>query len=582
MAEDVGELVIRAVAPEDVAGRRAAFDALVGRFQDMAFAYAYGRLGDRGLAEDAAQEAFVSAWLNLRQLRTPEAFPGWFRQILARQCSRVASGREEAVDSAALDVPAPPSNDPATRVETLDLREWIAGLPEHERTAVLLFYVGDQSLKEVGALLGITPNAVKQRLFSARKRLRGRMTRQMTEELNKQRPSRNEGFAEEVRLKVRAFGGDYEALADLIERSEAGAPPEHLDVDDDRREWLANRRVFDAQGLIPRAYTVERRDNGETLAYGCIERVDKPKTGEYPPTGRPGVSTYRVHVVAVEGAVEAGAVASLYGRLERDALSLGAETIWCRDTSEHLDVVDVLRGVGFEELYRVNEWHVSVGDWPVRSGSTEVASPLPAVDGSQRQRKEPVIDWSQRQGKEPAVWLQRDRRGLVVTTLAREMAAGRDCVSLLHALWNASGGRPGRVEPLLREQIEERLARPHVVPESYFLAVKAGRVVGVLVLRRPHASAGSKADFGFRVLTGGEDTEIEGALLGAAVDYGRSHGVSTMTAYFWDEDTDSAYLDGVGLRPSVQLIVLEKRLLNRGGDRESAGVERGIERVTPR
>jgi DNA-directed RNA polymerase specialized sigma24 family protein len=101
MSEEVGALVVRALAPrEDLGSRYLAFEELVLRFQDMAFACAYGRLGDRGLAEDAAQEAFVSAWLNLDQLRSPEAFPGWFRRILLRHCSRLARARGPATAGA--------------------------------------------------------------------------------------------------------------------------------------------------------------------------------------------------------------------------------------------------------------------------------------------------------------------------------------------------------------------------------------------------------------------------------------------------------------------------------------------------
>ena len=58
-----------------VADKQQAFDQIVRRFQDLAFACAYSVLGDFGLAEDAAQEAFLTAWRHLDQLRTPEAFP---------------------------------------------------------------------------------------------------------------------------------------------------------------------------------------------------------------------------------------------------------------------------------------------------------------------------------------------------------------------------------------------------------------------------------------------------------------------------------------------------------------------------
>ncbi len=54
-------------------GDLAAFAALIGRYQDLAFAAAYARLGDAYLAQDAAQEAFLQAHRDLPMLREPGA-----------------------------------------------------------------------------------------------------------------------------------------------------------------------------------------------------------------------------------------------------------------------------------------------------------------------------------------------------------------------------------------------------------------------------------------------------------------------------------------------------------------------------
>src|SRR5947209_11434470 len=77
-SRDLHSLVRKAVDSLSPPGERhEAFGELVAGFQDMAFACAYGVLGDFYLAEDAAQEAFITAWQRLDQLRAPEAFPGW-------------------------------------------------------------------------------------------------------------------------------------------------------------------------------------------------------------------------------------------------------------------------------------------------------------------------------------------------------------------------------------------------------------------------------------------------------------------------------------------------------------------------
>ncbi len=71
------------------AGDSEAYAALVQRFQGVAYATAYRRVGDHHLAQDIVQDAIIEAFLHLPQLKEPSAFPGWFRQIVLRQCTRV-------------------------------------------------------------------------------------------------------------------------------------------------------------------------------------------------------------------------------------------------------------------------------------------------------------------------------------------------------------------------------------------------------------------------------------------------------------------------------------------------------------
>lgn len=66
-------------------GDRQAFEYIVRHFTGMANALAYEKLQDAQLAEDAVQEAFTEAFLHFMQLRTAEAFPGWFKAIVIRQ-----------------------------------------------------------------------------------------------------------------------------------------------------------------------------------------------------------------------------------------------------------------------------------------------------------------------------------------------------------------------------------------------------------------------------------------------------------------------------------------------------------------
>ena len=127
-------------------GNLEAYGSIVRRFQDMAVGYAYSILGDFHMAEDAAQEAFVTAYLDLSSLRERAAFAGWFRRIVFKQCDRLTRGKR--IDTLPLEA-APEvisqEPDPAAALEDSEMKDAvlnaIQALPEHEREATTLFYI---------------------------------------------------------------------------------------------------------------------------------------------------------------------------------------------------------------------------------------------------------------------------------------------------------------------------------------------------------------------------------------------------------------------------------------------------------
>src|SRR5215469_5229028 len=85
---DLEQLVQRALK-----GDLTAFVALTRRFQHLAFGTALALLGDFHQAEDAVQEAFLSAWSALPALSDPAAFPGWLRGIVRHHAFRTLRRR---------------------------------------------------------------------------------------------------------------------------------------------------------------------------------------------------------------------------------------------------------------------------------------------------------------------------------------------------------------------------------------------------------------------------------------------------------------------------------------------------------
>ena len=205
-------------------GRSEAFNTLVQRFQDMAVGYSYSILGDFGLAEDAAQEAFLNAYLSLSQLKTPAAFPGWFRRIVFKQCDRLVRGKQKVI------VPIDNIEDVAASTFALDasyiqretaseVHQAIASLPLHEREIITLFYIGQHSQKEIASFLELPASTVKSRLYSARQRLKERLITMIQESLPEQRPSRDTAFADSVQTLFQATtSGDINAVRRLLDQ----------------------------------------------------------------------------------------------------------------------------------------------------------------------------------------------------------------------------------------------------------------------------------------------------------------------------------------------------------------------------
>jgi RNA polymerase sigma factor (sigma-70 family) len=179
-----------------------AYEPIVRRFQDMAVGYAYAMLGDLQLAEDAAQESFIAAYLALPSLQEPQAFPGWFRRIVIKQIDRIRRRRKPTI---ALDAIAEIESTQLSLFEAVDQKEVnellvsaIQSLSTFQREVVALYYIGEYSQQEISAFLDIPVSTVKMRLYHARKLLKQQLLCLIEDALPNQRPSKDNRFVEKL------------------------------------------------------------------------------------------------------------------------------------------------------------------------------------------------------------------------------------------------------------------------------------------------------------------------------------------------------------------------------------------------
>ncbi len=194
-------------------GDQRSFNEIVVRLQDMALGYAFGILGDFQLAEDAVQEAFVETYLSIGRLREPKALIVWLRRIILKQCDRMK--RRRTVASVPLEAASRQRPDGLSPHEALEQKmegerayAALLSLPEHERTAFALFAIHQRSQREVAEFLGLPLTTVRNHLFAARQRLKGRLSEAMDKEIIRRRPSRDSKFADKVMELIRGVGLD--------------------------------------------------------------------------------------------------------------------------------------------------------------------------------------------------------------------------------------------------------------------------------------------------------------------------------------------------------------------------------------
>jgi RNA polymerase sigma-70 factor (ECF subfamily) len=149
-------------------GDPASFGLLYERHYRLAVGIARGRLSDRHLAEDAAQEAFAIACRTLAGLRDPRRFPEWLGTICRRTASRLAAARV-----AAEPMPDEPgsADDPELAALRLQVHDALQLLEEASREVVVLHYFSGLSYQEIARALGTSVQGVHGRMQRARRRL---------------------------------------------------------------------------------------------------------------------------------------------------------------------------------------------------------------------------------------------------------------------------------------------------------------------------------------------------------------------------------------------------------------------------
>lgn len=161
-------------------GDQDAFAELVYTYQDAVYNLCYRLLSERTEAEDAAQEAFLRAYLNLQRYDPSRSFKTWLLTIASNYCiDRLRRRRltwlsieDELLPGLSLSSDEPePEYASILKEQSAALQDILGELNPDYRAAVVLRYWYDYSYNEIADILDTTESAIKSRLFRARQLL---------------------------------------------------------------------------------------------------------------------------------------------------------------------------------------------------------------------------------------------------------------------------------------------------------------------------------------------------------------------------------------------------------------------------
>lgn len=186
----------RALVDRARAGDAGAFEMLVRRYQGWVFTLALRMLGDRGEAEDMAQEIFLKAYRGLKRFKGASRFSTWLYAIASHQCLNQLKARHrrprphgragDRPDHAESDPPAAVDRlaDQAPRadalLERMDLARIVqaelANLTAEHRIILVLRDIQGLSYEEIAQTLRLELGTVRSRLHRVRMEMRARLT----------------------------------------------------------------------------------------------------------------------------------------------------------------------------------------------------------------------------------------------------------------------------------------------------------------------------------------------------------------------------------------------------------------------
>jgi RNA polymerase sigma-70 factor (ECF subfamily) len=144
------------------------FGDLCLRYYATMVAVAYAILSDHQLAEDAAQESFARALVNLRSLKNKNRFAPWLASICRNVAKDMVATRARRINVEGLSQAARNNND---NENNHSIRRAIEQLPAPAKELIVMRYYNSLSYEQIGSVLGISRATINGRIARAKRKM---------------------------------------------------------------------------------------------------------------------------------------------------------------------------------------------------------------------------------------------------------------------------------------------------------------------------------------------------------------------------------------------------------------------------
>jgi RNA polymerase sigma-70 factor (ECF subfamily) len=173
-------------------GEQSFFAQLVERYQNYVFTLVLRFTDSREDAEEISQDIFVKAYRSLADFRGESKFSTWLYTIVRTSC--ITFLRKKKLDITSIDNERTflqlENRESAFKANSIEqksrhamVNEAIRLLSPDDAQLITLFYKGEQSLEEIGKVMGLETNTVKVKLHRARHRLKEKMEKYFSHEV---------------------------------------------------------------------------------------------------------------------------------------------------------------------------------------------------------------------------------------------------------------------------------------------------------------------------------------------------------------------------------------------------------------